>query len=144
LVVSEAFGGAANVSAVSSYRVSNSGGLDVISPSVATGQTAACWIAITEDGRFAYTTNAGSGNISGYRIRHDGSIELLDPSGITGVTGPGSTPLDMAISRGNKYLYCFNNGTHDISIFRVRHNGGLEHIEETGNLPVGANGLAVF
>jgi len=144
LIVSEAFGGAPNASAVSSYRVFNNGGLDLISPSVLTGQTAACWIVITEDGKFAYTTNAGSGNISGYRIRHTGSIELLDQNGITGVTGPGSSPLDMAISRGNKYLYSLNNGTHNISIFRVKHNGGLEHIEETGSLPAGANGLAAF
>jgi len=50
----------------------------------------------------------------------------------------------MAISRGNKYLYSLNNGTHNISIFRVKHNGGLEHIEETGSLPAGANGLAAF
>ena len=144
LIVSEAFGGADNVSAVSSYEVFNSGGLDVISPSVPTGQTAACWIAITGDGKFAYTTNAGSGNISGYRIKYNGSIELLDQDGITGDTGSGSTPLDMAISRGDKYLYSLNAGAQNISIFGIKHDGSLENIGEFGGLPAGLDGLAVF
>jgi 6-phosphogluconolactonase len=139
LIVSEAADGA-----VSSYKVFNDGALTVISPSVLTGQNAACWIVITEDSKFAYTTNAGSGNISGYRIEYDGSIELLDQDGITGDTGSGSTPLDMAISRGDKYLYSLNAGTQNISIFRVNQDGSLEHIGETGGLPAGLNGLAVF
>ena len=144
LIVSEAFGGAANASAVSSYRVFNNGGINVISPSVATGQTAACWIAITSDGKYAYTTNAGSGNISGYRIKYDGSLQLLAQDGITGDTGAGSTPLDMGISRENKYLYTLNSGTQNISIFRVKHDGSLESIGEASGLPAGLNGLGVF
>jgi 6-phosphogluconolactonase (cycloisomerase 2 family) len=144
LIVSEAFGGAANASATSSYRVYNNGVLDVISPSVASDQTAACWIVITGNGKFAYATNTGSGNITGYRIRHDGSIELLNQDGITGVTGAGSAPIDMAISRGSRYLYSLNSGTQNFSIFKINRDGSLEHIEETGSLPASANGLAAF
>jgi 6-phosphogluconolactonase (cycloisomerase 2 family) len=144
LVVSEAFGGAPNASATSSYRVFNNGSLNVISPSVSSGQTAACWIVITGNGKFAYATNTGSGNITGYRIRHNGSIHLLNQDGITGVTGPGSSPIDMAISRANHYLYSLNSGTQNFSIFRINRNGSLEHIEETGSLPPGANGLVAF
>ena len=55
LIVSEAFGGAADASAVSSYAVAD-GIIDPISPSVATSETAACWIVVTKNGRFAYTT----------------------------------------------------------------------------------------
>lgn len=144
LVVSEAFGGTPNASAASSYKVSKNGGLDLISPSVASGQTAACWIAITKNGKYAYSTNTGTGNITGYKIGHNGSLELLDPSGISGDIGAGSKPIDMAISRENRYLYSLNSGTQNISIFGIRHNGGLEHIEETGSLPAGLNGLAAF
>jgi len=144
LIVSEAFGGAANASATSSYRVYNNGGLNVISPSVATNQTAACWIVITDNGKFAYTTNAGSGNISGYRINYDGTIELLNHDGITGVTGAGSAPIDMAVSRGSRYLYSLNSGTQNISIFKINRDGSLEHIEETGSLSASANGLGAF
>jgi 6-phosphogluconolactonase len=54
LMVSEAFGGAPNQSAVSSYSASNDGTLSVISGSVANSQTAACWIAITKSGKFRF------------------------------------------------------------------------------------------
>src|SRR5439155_6480370 len=55
LIVSEAFGGAANASAVSSYRLDRRGGLEVVSGSVPTTQTSACWLAVHRSGRYAYT-----------------------------------------------------------------------------------------
>jgi 6-phosphogluconolactonase (cycloisomerase 2 family) len=66
--VSEAFGGAANASAISSYQVTGNAAFAVVSPSVPTTETAACWVVVSGDGRFLYTTNAGSGTVSGYRI----------------------------------------------------------------------------
>jgi 6-phosphogluconolactonase (cycloisomerase 2 family) len=33
---------------------------------------------VTPNGRYAYTTNTGSGSISGYRIDRDGALSLLD------------------------------------------------------------------
>src|SRR5262249_46357938 len=68
LIVSEAFGGAPGSSAVSSYRVdSDTGLIQVISPSVPTRQTAACWIAVTDDGKYAYSSNTGSGTVTGFQ-----------------------------------------------------------------------------
>ncbi len=142
LIVSEAFGGAANASAVSSYAVDNQGNLQVISPSVASNQSAACWIAITNSGKYAYSTNTGSGNVSGYRISAAGSLGLLNSTGISGVTGNGTRPIDMAFSRNSKFLYTLNSGTSDIEIFRVLSNGGLVNLGSIGGLPSGANGLA--
>src|SRR5690349_11714282 len=52
LLVSEAFGGAANGSAASSYQVSDDGNLTVVSASVPTHQTAACWLVVSKDGQF--------------------------------------------------------------------------------------------
>jgi 6-phosphogluconolactonase (cycloisomerase 2 family) len=141
LFVSEAFGGAANVSAVSSYEVDREG-LTPISASVGTGQTAACWTAITPNGRFLYVTNTGSGSISGYHVDFDGTIELLDADGRTGVTGEGSTPIDVVITDGGRYLYNLNSGTSTIGAFRVRSDGSLVALPFTSGLPVGANGLA--
>jgi 6-phosphogluconolactonase (cycloisomerase 2 family) len=60
LIVSEAFGGAPNASAVSSYSAALSGILSVISESVPDLQTAACWIVITNSGRYVYTSNTGA------------------------------------------------------------------------------------
>ena len=138
LVVSEAFGGAPGQSALSSYAV-NEGAFQVISPSVRTTQTAACWVVITKNGKYAYTTNAGSGSISSYRIGKDGSLSLLNA--IAGLTGNGSSPIDMAFSNNNAFLYTLNAGAHTISAFQVLPDGSLVSIGAAG-VPVGAVGLA--
>ncbi len=93
LVVSEAFGGAPLASAASSYTVSAGGILNLVSGSVPTHQTAACWVAVSGDSHYAYTTNTGSGTLTGYRISHSGSLSLLNPDGVTGNTGAGSAPI---------------------------------------------------
>lgn len=142
LLVSEAFGGAAGQSAVSSYEVGPGGALAVVSPSVGTTETAACWVVVTKNGRFAYTTNTGSGSISGYRIANDGSITLLDADGVTGDTGAGSSPLDMALARNSRFLYVLEGGDHEIGAFRVLSDGSLRAIAGAGGLPVGAVGVA--
>jgi len=137
--VSEAFGGAANASAVSSYQVSGAAAVSVISPSVPTTETAACWVAVTPDGRHLYTTNAGSGTVSGYRIYPDGAIDLLDTDGVTGVTGAGVT--DVTLSSNGRYLYALRSGAGAIAIFRVEDHGALTSLG-TMSLPAGANGIA--
>lgn len=142
LFVSEAFGGAENASAVSSYDVDRRGDLTTISASVGTNQTAACWVVVAPNGRFAYVTNTGSGSISGYAINFDGRIELLDPDGRTADTGAGSTPIDMAITDSGRFLYSLNAGTNSIGVFRVRSDGSLRPLQFTSGLPAGANGLA--
>jgi 6-phosphogluconolactonase len=139
LIVSEAFGGAADQSAVSSYAVED-GLIDAISPSVATTETAACWIVVTKNGRFTYTSNTGSGSISGYRVSHDGELTLLDADGQTGLTGPG--PIDMALTRNSRFLYSLNSGDGTISGFRVKADGGLAPIGGASGLPAVATGLA--
>ena len=85
VVVSEAFGGAADASAVSSYRLGPRGRLTPLSASVGTTETAACWIAITPNARFAYTTNTGSDSVTGYRI---GASRLRPSSTATGLPPP--------------------------------------------------------
>jgi 6-phosphogluconolactonase (cycloisomerase 2 family) len=139
LFVSEAFGSAADQSAVSSYGIDD-GLIEPITPSAATTETAACWVVVTKDGRFAYTSNTGSGSISGYRVSHDGELSLLDADGRTGVTGPG--PIDMALSRNGRFLYSLNSGDGTISGFRVGADGSLAPIEGASGLPIEATGLA--
>jgi 6-phosphogluconolactonase len=142
LFVSEAFGGAADASATSSYEVARDGTLRTISASVATNQTANCWVAVTPNGRFAYVTNTGSGSISGYGIDFDGQLELLDADGRTAVTGDGSAPIDLAITDNGRFLYSLNSGTNAIGVFRVRADGSLSPLPFIGAIPGGANGLA--
>jgi 6-phosphogluconolactonase len=140
LIVSEAFGGAPNASALSSYRLRADGTLRVVSRSVGTTETAACWVVVTGDGRYAYTTNTGSGSISGYRIRKDGRLSLLDADGVTGMTGAG--PIDLALTNGDRYLYSLDSGSGTISAFRVRADGSLRAFRGVSGIRAGANGLA--
>jgi 6-phosphogluconolactonase len=138
--VSEAFGGAANGSAISSYQITGDATLGVVSPSVPTTETAACWVVVSNDGKYLYTTNAGSGTVSGFSIKHDGTIALLDASGVTGTTGPGVS--DLALSDSGRYLYAIRSGAAVIVSFRVENHGGLTLL---GSTPIptgsGANGI---
>jgi 6-phosphogluconolactonase len=143
VIVSEAAGGAVDQSSMSSYLLGKDGSLAVISPMVGTTETAACWAIVSHDGRFAYTTNAGSGSISGYRIGFDGSLTLLDADGRTGNTGKGSGPLDMAFSSDGRNLYTLNGGNHTIGVFGVKDKGGLAALNSHIDVPATANGLAV-
>jgi 6-phosphogluconolactonase len=141
LFVAEAFGGAADASAASSYIVDHDG-VSPVSPSVGTGQTSACWAVVTPNGRYLYVTNTGSGSVTGYRIDFDGTIERLDADGRTGVTGEGSTPNDVIVTDGGQYLYTLNSSSHTIGAFRVRFDGSLTPLPFTAGLPVGVSGLA--
>jgi 6-phosphogluconolactonase (cycloisomerase 2 family) len=137
LVVSEAFGGAPDASALSSYHVSKND-LDVITASAPTFQTAACWVVITGDGKYAYTTNTGSNSISSYRIATNGQLRLL--ASAAGETG--SAPIDMALSWDSQYLYSLDSGSDAISGFRVHADGSLEKIDFVEGLPASSVGLA--
>lgn len=140
LVVSDAYGGMAGLSALTAYSLSNAGNLSLINGPVGTTQTAACWVVITNNGRFAYTTNAGSGSISGYSIDTDGSIAMLNPNGVTGTTGTG--PSDMALSNNSHFLYARNGTSNSISLFEVQASGELVGLGTTPGLPAGSAGLA--
>lgn len=140
LIVSEAFGGAPGAGAVSSYDLDEGdGALRVISGAVPDHQSAPCWIVVTGDGRFTYTTNTASDNVSGYHIGPDGSLTLLG-DGVAGVTGDG--PIDAALSRDSQYLYTLNARDGSISAFQLALDGSLTPIAGAGGLPAGSNGLA--
>jgi 6-phosphogluconolactonase (cycloisomerase 2 family) len=141
LFVSEAAGGAANASSASAYEVSEDGELAVISSSVPTKQTAACWLLTSHNGRFVYTANAGSGTISGFQVDHHGSLNLLDVDGRTGMTGTGSHPTDMVESRDGRFLYSLNNGNGTISAFSASHDGSLSLVMTLNGLPTSSAGL---
>ena len=143
LFVSEAAGGTPDRGSVSSYQLDEDGNLSVISSIVPTTETAACWVVVSNDGRFAYTTNAGSDSISNYHIEFDGSISLLDENGRTARTGRDSVPLDMGISNDGRNLYTLNGGNDTIGVFAIRKKGGLSSLHSHIDVPVSANGLAV-
>ena len=140
LIVSDAVGGAAGQSALTSYSLSNNGNLNLITGPVGNGQAAACWVVITNNNKYCYTTNTASGNISGYTISESGSLTLLDSDGITATTE--GSPIDMSLSENSKYLYTLNATGHSISMFSVNNNGSLTSIGNLSNVPVGSVGMA--
>ncbi len=141
LIVSDAFGGMAGQSALSSYTLSNSGNLALATGPVGNGQTAACWVAVTNNGKLCYTTNTAAANISGYRVSNTGALTLINSSGISATTGDG--PIDLSLSNNSKFVYSLNSGGHSISMFRVNNDGSLASIgPDITGLPVGANGMA--
>ena len=142
LIVSDAFGGAANAGALSSYTVSKHGDLDTVSALAYDQQTAPCWVATTENGHYAYTTNAGSGTISGYRVDHQGRLSLLNADGRTGVLAATSHPIDLGFSHNSRYLYALTTGTPlGIAGFRVAENGSLTALPGVSGIPASAAGL---
>jgi len=140
LIISDAFGGGANAGAMSSYNVSPLG-ISLITGPVANTQTAPCWVVVTNNGKFTYTSNTGTNNISGYRIGRNGSIAIFNDGGNTATTGAG--PIDMAVSNDSQYLYSLNAGDNSISVFRIDNgHGGLSSVQTVSGLPAGSAGLA--
>ncbi|MEO6613096.1 MAG: beta-propeller fold lactonase family protein [Chitinophagaceae bacterium] len=138
--VSDAYGGMTGQSALTSYSLNDLGQLAVLSGPVGTTQTSACWVAVTGNGKYAYTANTGSATISGYSINSNGEVSLLDPSGVSGNTG--MSPADLALSNNSHFLYSRNGASNSISLFEVQSSGALINIGTVTGLPRGSAGLA--
>ena len=142
LLVTEAVGGAAGASTVSSYRFNPADPARpvIASASVPDTQSAACWVAITPNGRYAFVANTGSSSVSSYRIAGNGQIELVNA--VAGQTGAGSAPSDTAISTDGRQLFVRNGRTFTISSFSVDDDGSLSAASTVTGLPASAVGIA--
>ena len=135
LFVTEAAG-----SALSSYAVSRNGVPNVISASIANGQQAACWVALTPDGGYAFTIDAHSpARISSYAIAADGSLTLVNATAAGSSTAP---LLDASVSGDGRFLYVVDVGGGAIDAFQIGSGGALTPIGSTTGLPAGSGGLA--
>lgn len=144
LIVSNAAGGAMDAGSMSLYAIGGGGTLIGLDTDVPNTESAPCWVVVTRDGRFAYTTNTASGTTSGYGVRPE-SMALLDADGVTGAnTG---APIDAALSQrgGQVFLYVLNGGGAAIDVFAVNHDGSLTAVAGgVAGLPAGTNGLAAY
>jgi 6-phosphogluconolactonase (cycloisomerase 2 family) len=143
LVVSDA--GEAPTSAATAYHVSSAGALSVASGPLQTHQLAACWVATTPDGRFAYVADAHSGTISAMRVTVHGTLSLLDPSGISASGGAGSTTLDESVTPGGRFLSVVVDnakpGVNGIATFAIGRDGSLQRVGFTPGLAASDVGL---
>jgi 6-phosphogluconolactonase (cycloisomerase 2 family) len=137
MIVSNAAGGAAGQSSVTSYRGTNSGNLSPVNGAVANNQSAVCWVATAKHGRFAFVTNTASGNISSYYVGFFGALYLIHPD-IPAEKGP----TEIIVSADNRYVYALNSVSHTISQYQRTILGGLTLIGVKSGLPNAATGIA--
>ena len=140
LIVSNAAGGATDASSLTSYWVRDNGRLVTIDGPVPTTETAACWVVVSKNGHYVYTTNTGSGSVSGFRIGNRGSLTLLEADGVSATTG--ASPIDVDFSGNGRFLYNLNGESHSISIERMRADGSLDPVGTVSGLPTAAVGIA--
>ena len=102
------------------------GGLRTITASAPVGQGGVCWVAISPNGRFAYTGNA-SGSISGFELAPNGSLSALNANGLTAGLTP--SPRDLDFARNGRYLYAVSPGNTTtggrVTGYRVGSDGAL-------------------
>jgi 6-phosphogluconolactonase (cycloisomerase 2 family) len=149
-IVDDAAGGPKGTGAATAYRLEH-GNIRAITAPVLDYQVAPCWMVITGDGEFAYTSNADSQVISGYRIAENGSISLLDAQGVTARTPSDTFPLEESLSRDSRLLYVLDSrlllsppGPATLSGFQIHHNGSLSSVIDPAQitLPLSAIGMA--
>jgi 6-phosphogluconolactonase len=138
IFVSEAAGGAPGASTLSSYSIRENGSITLRQGPVGAGQSAACWVVVTKNGKYAYTTNTASNNLTTFNVNNNGNISVNTAISATSSTGP----IDAALSKNSKFLYVLNGGTRTISAFTVAPDGSLSNVQSVAGLPTGANGLA--
>jgi 6-phosphogluconolactonase len=156
LLISEAQGIVPGAASVSSYHLTGTR-LSVISPAVVNGQTAACWLSITPDRRFAYSSNTanfggagGAGDISIYAVSQTGALSLIEGAAVPRDPLPGgvsSGPVDSLISADGHYLYQQYSGLGVVGAFTIGGDGRLTPIAggDGNQLPIlGAEGLDGF
>ena len=96
-------------------------------------QTAPCWVEITRDGRFLFTTNTASGSISRYAIAGDGSLVLL---GSTPLATAGAAPFDARLSPDGSTLWVVE--AHAVAALAVAGGNLAELPSSPTPLPAGA------
>ncbi len=138
LLVSEGNNGVAGLSALSSYRIEESGDLTGISLSsgvegdpLTTGFTFGCWVEFVEtpEGDFAYVSNTPDGVITSFAVGDQGGLTRLESSaGVTGIEGDdsqnGAGVLDVEITY--PFLYQVVNNDSRIAQFRINSDGSLD------------------
>jgi 6-phosphogluconolactonase (cycloisomerase 2 family) len=139
LVVTEAQGGAPNGSTLSSYAVGANGALSLVTASLHSGQSSACWFSASKDGNNAFAANTGSSTITTVTVAPDGALALRT-DGNDAATG--ATAIDNAVSRNGRFLYQLTSGAHEVDAYLIGSDGALTAVEVQG-VPVGVVGLAV-
>ncbi|MGC2289576.1 MAG: beta-propeller fold lactonase family protein [Thermoplasmata archaeon] len=135
LVVSEA-----HSPSVSSFSLSRSAGLRVVTNSISDLQNAPCWVVVTAGGNLAFISNTASDTLSSFVVSNGGKLTLLQTVAAPTAAGP----ADSAIAGQTNFLYVYGGGAGELQGFHVNADGALTWIQTVGGLPVGAEGLVAI
>jgi 6-phosphogluconolactonase len=140
LVVTEAFRAEKGAAAASSYSV-DGGAIKPVTASVGNGRSEICWAVISNDGRYAFTTNFADGAVSRYAIAADGSLTLEDA--VAGLTTDGQPGLrDEDLSDDGAFLYAIDADQGRIVGWSVGAGGHLSMLGSWDGVPTTVAGLA--
>jgi 6-phosphogluconolactonase (cycloisomerase 2 family) len=129
IVVSEA-----GASTVSSYRPARDGAPHAVTASLAVGQGAACWVAVSPNGRFAYpATRPGASAAS----RSPGRVADADRD-----HAAGPSPRDLHFDASGRYLHTVSPGGQ-ATVYRVGDDGSLA-LSDTAPAASGITGAAAL
>lgn len=101
----------------------------------ADGETAACWTAISRDGKTLYVANFVSNSISVFTIEPDGRLQLLGSRSRRGATRPDTK--DIELSADGRFLYAIASSGRQIAVFRI----GEDRLPQ--ELPAGSSPIPV-
>jgi 6-phosphogluconolactonase (cycloisomerase 2 family) len=140
LVVTEAFGAQKGKAAASSYRI-NGGSATPVSRSVGNGRSEICWAVVSNDDRYAFTTNFADGAVSRFAIAADGTLTLEDA--VAGAAVEGQSGLrDEALSGDGKFLYAIDADGRRVFGWAVGDRGELVPVGSWEGVPETVAGLA--
>jgi 6-phosphogluconolactonase len=139
LVVTEAFGARPGKAAASSYRLMPMAA-EPVSASIGNGRSEICWAVVTNEGRYAFTTNFADGAVSSWTIGDDASLTLVNPVAGEAVAGqPGLRDEDL--SGDGRFLYAIDADAGRVFGWSVE-DGTLSPIGSWNGLPKTIAGLA--
>lgn len=146
------------VASVSTYKLEGNN-LTLISSKVPNGGTEACWISVTPNGQYAYSSNSPSyfaqgealATVSSYALAENGEISLINAAestrGFNAEITQNAGPLESLISKDGKFFYQLYAGYGEIVPYRIRKDGTLKRLSSgigTGLPLISVIGLAGF
>ncbi len=135
----------------SSFTLNADGSLTPLSVGVRNGKVEPCWVSITPDNKFAYTSNLDTGTISSYTV-NGGRLTLLNADAamkpaegaVSAIDFVTSGPVDTFITPDGQYLYQQYSGRGSVVAYRIGADGSLSEVGEYGRgdiMKIGAEGV---
>jgi len=123
-------GFAANSGTVASFLMADTGQVAPISLPAVVGRDATCWIEVTSDGKWLFSTDTNSDTVSTFSVAPDGQLSfvntlLIEENG--GIVDPAPAPIDapivstvdMAMTEDDRFLYVLLFRSSEIVAFEV-------------------------